>query len=247
MKVLLGLQCIGTFLCGCLCTLTIFSQDLFCKPFAYNEWVFNGQTFRYREAEICEDNDELPIFVLYLHGGHSRGSDNEIPLTEDAVEIIEHYLLNHRIHAILAVPQCPDSLTWGKDTSKALRCLVENYITEGMIDTSRIYLMGGSMGGAGTWQMISIYPKLFAAAMPVAGSTEDAVADRVAETPVYSVMGTDDQLLDLNTVCCFMDSVRTYGGEVVLDTVKDWSHAITCKNAYTNERLDWVFRHIRRK
>lgn len=127
MRAMLWLQCTGTILGWCLYILTVSSQYLPYGQFTCNEWTFKGQTFLYRETEICGNDESLPAFVLYLHGGHSRGSDNE---TQLAVKIIGQYLLSHHIHAILAVPQCPDSLTWGKETSDALEDLSKDISQE---------------------------------------------------------------------------------------------------------------------
>ncbi len=51
-----------------------------------------------------------------------------------------------------------------------LRALVLSYTDDGSADADRMYIFGGSMGGTGTWTMLSTCPELFAAAMPVAGN-----------------------------------------------------------------------------
>ena len=60
------------------------------------------------------------------------------------------------------------------------------------------------MGGTGTWTMLSSYPGLFAAAMPVAGKASKCNAENVAATPVLTVMGTADKIMKIDVVQDFI-------------------------------------------
>ena len=46
--------------------------------------------------------------------------------------------------------------------------------------------------------MLSSYPGLFAAAMPVAGKASKCNAENVAATPVLTVMGTADKIMKID-------------------------------------------------
>ena len=83
--------------------------------------------------------------------------------------------------------------------------------------------------------------------MPVAGNTETADAGLVMNTPVYTVMGTADHLMTIPCVCSFVKQLKELGGEALLDVEQGWSHVKTCTDSYTDERLDWIFRHERSK
>lgn len=216
--------------------------------FGFHEWVYDNTLFPYREAVIAADDaHSQPALVVYLHGGPKRGSDNISQMAEEAIYAIADYLRRNCIHAVMIVPQCPDSLTWGVRTNEAIKALVDEYVEENEVDSNRIYLLGGSMGGTGTWLMASAYPNLFAAAMPVAGNPETANAGLVASTPVYAVMGTEDNLMTIPRVSTFMEQLKEGGGEALLDIEKGWSHVKTCTDSYTDERLGWIFRHKRLK
>lgn len=216
--------------------------------FGFEKWGYDNAVFPYREAVIAADDaHEKSALVVYLHGGPKRGSDNVSQMTEEAIYAIADYLCRSRIHAVMIVPQCPDSLTWGVRTNEAIKALIDEYIDEDKVDADRIYLLGGSMGGTGTWLMTSAYPHLFAAVMSVAGNPETADAGLVASTPVYAVMGTDDNLMTIPRVSTFMEQLKERGGEALLDIEKGWSHVKTCIDSYTDERLGWIFRHKRLK
>ena len=216
------------------------------EQFAYRSITCNGLTLPYREARIvCGDSTRKAALIVYLHGGLRRGDDNAAQLEEPGVGAIAEYLRERSIPSILLVPQCPCSKQWGEETNDALRVLIDRYVETGEADERCIYLLGGSMGGTGTWSMLDARPTLFAAAMPVAGQPLMTHAAQTAKTPVYAVLGADDDLIPVRPVSDFVERLRTGGAEVMLDVIPDWTHAATCTESYTAERLDWVFGHMR--
>lgn len=233
----------------CVSVFSAASQNQTTDPsFGFHEWVYDNTVFPYREAVIVADGGySKPALVVYLHGGPKRGSDNVSQMTEEAIYTIADYLRRNRRNAVMIVPQCPDSLTWGVRTNEAIKALIDEYVEKDKIDADYIYLLGGSMGGTGTWLMTSAYPHLFAAVMPVAGNPETADADLVAITPVYTVMGTDDNLMTIPRVSTFMEQLKIRGGEALLDIEEGWSHVKTCTDSYTDKHLEWIFGHKRLK
>ena len=209
--------------------------------FTKESFTLGSITLPYRKAEINADRSEMPALVMYLHGGTSRGSDNEAQLLEVAVDSIYNYLSEHDIRATFIVPQCPANGGWTSQNRKVVHDLLANLIDGGQADADRVYVMGGSMGGTGTWCQLSYFPNFYAAAMPVAGSPKDLVAANVAATPVYTVMGTADNIMSIPDVEAFKTEVETAGGLVTLDIEDGWTHANTCEWSYTAERLAWLF------
>ena len=199
-------------------------------------------TLPYRYAEIC-NNDNAPALVLYLHGGTSRGDDNEAQLNEAAVSVIYQYLTSHNISATFIVPQCPAGGGWTGTLRRVINELLRSYINAGQADCCRVYVMGGSMGGTGTWCQLSNYPNFYAAAMPVAGNPTGMNAENVATTPVYTVMGTADNIMSIDAVEAFQVDVLAAGGTLILETETGWTHQNTCEQSYTEHRLDWLFSH----
>lgn len=99
------------------------------------------------------------------------------------------------------------------------------------------------MGGTGTWSMLSAYPGLFTAAMPVAGNPSKCDADKVASTPVCTVMGTSDRIMSVESTSNFIDELNSRNGITRFEIEEGWTHEMTCIQSYTTHRLDWVFRH----
>lgn len=183
--------------------------------------------------------------VVYLHGGSSKGNDNDIQMKEAGIDSIANYLDFKQLNAVYLVPQCPSDKSWGGPMLGVLKALIDRYVRSESLDNTDIYIFGGSMGGTGTWSMLSAYPRLFTAAMPVAGNPSKCDADNVATTPVYTVMGTSDRIMSVETASDFIDELNARGAITRFDIEKGWTHEVTCIQSYTTERLDWIFGHRR--
>ena len=205
-----------------------------------------GITMGYRKCVITNENStEAPILVDYLHGGSSKGNDNEKQLLEPGTNSIARYLETHGINAIFLIPQCPTDKSWGGPMNTMLKAMIDRYASEGVADTNRIYIFGGSMGGTGTWGMLSAYPNFFAAAMPVAANPSKTVVENVATTPAYTVMGTADAIMKVETAASFVEELKALDDDVRMDVEEGWTHETTCIQSYTTARLEWVFSHRR--
>ena len=199
-----------------------------------------GITMGYRKCVITNENStEAPILVVYLHGGSSKGNDNEKQLLEPGTDSIARYLETHGMNAIFLILQCPTEKSCCRPMNTMLKAMIDRYASEGVADANRIYIFGGSMGGTGTWGM------LFAAAMPVAANPSKTVVENVATTPAYTVMGTADAIMKVETAASFMEELKALDDDVRMDVEEGWTHETTCIQSYTTARLEWVFSHRR--
>lgn len=204
--------------------------------------TFAGQQLPYRIARIGDVQGGTSRLVIYLHGGTSRGSDNEAQLAEPAVDSIARHLARQPLPSVFLVPQCPSGGNWDAPRMRtALKMLLQSYVDSGYVDQSRIYILGGSMGGTGTWSLLSAYPHLFAAGMPCAGNPSRAAADSIALTPVYTVMGTADNIMSIPAVEAFLAQLDSLGATYRYDVEQGWTHQQTCIESYTTSRLVWLF------
>lgn len=206
--------------------------------FSRESGTFSGTALPYRKAEICtsEVSDDKSIsLVVYLHGGTSKGSDNTTQMAEPAIDSISTYLLSNKVASVFLVPQCSSDKSWGGDMNTVLKALIGKYAF------GKVYILGGSMGETGTWSMVSSYPGFFAGAMPVAGNPSRCDASNVVLTPVITVMGTADNIMDSDKVEEFVSKVQTLGGVASFSLEEGWTHEDTCIRSYTQERLSKLF------
>lgn len=72
-----------------------------------------GIKLPYRKAISNGDGNGKYAFVIYLHGGSSKGNDNNKQLAEKGIDSIANYILRHNEKAVFVVPQCPSDKSWG--------------------------------------------------------------------------------------------------------------------------------------
>lgn len=71
--------------------------------------------------------------------------------------------------------------------------LIDNIIKTKNIDPNRIYLIGLSMGGFGTWEFTARRPELFAAAFPMAGYSDVSQIEKIKHIPYWIFHGNIDE------------------------------------------------------
>ena len=77
--------------------------------------------------------------------------------------------------------------------------------------------------------------------MPCAANPKGMVAENVAKTPVYNVMGLADKIMNADVRAIaedFINQLKALGDDVQYETVEGWSHETTCIQSYTAARLD---------
>jgi predicted peptidase len=148
--------------------------------------------------------------IICLHGVGERGADDSIQVKNNCLATVwaDSTVQNRFPHFIVA-PQCPTAYQW---TQTSWNQTVVNYdgiplsipLTMAMklidslvriyrsIDTNRLYIVGLSMGGWGTWDAITRYPGKFAAAIPICGGGDTSKATRLVNMALWVGVGSLD-------------------------------------------------------
>ncbi|MEW6743723.1 MAG: alpha/beta hydrolase-fold protein [Planctomycetota bacterium] len=92
------------------------------------------------------------------------------------------------------------------------------------IDRSRIYLMGHSMGGFGTFSLAIARPELFAALAPISGGGDPSRAASIAHLPQFIVHGSADRIVPVAMSRLMFDASRRAGADVRLEVVPGGDH-----------------------
>lgn len=175
-----------------LLSVLLFSLEFVAAQDEYERSVFvssSGDSLNYRllEPEVMQAGEKYPL-VLFLHGAGERGNDNEKQLTHGG-QMFLNPVNREKYPAFVLFPQCPESGYWayenrpqsfiptqmpvGKEMPsvfQAVKELLDMYLANPQVDKSRIYIMGLSMGAMGTYDMVSRFPDIFAAAVPICGT-----------------------------------------------------------------------------
>jgi predicted peptidase len=144
--------------------------------------------------------------VIQLHGSGAIGTDNVSQLGPFAAGWASPKARS-RFPAYVLVPQFPSrTVAYHADSSAngALVSVAQPPLTMALalldslrqslpVDTTRIYLVGFSMGGSSVWQALLQRPGMFAAAMSIAPVMPDAGGlRRLPPVPVLLLHGTAD-------------------------------------------------------
>jgi predicted peptidase len=218
--------------------------------------------FRYRllRPEAPQPGVRHPV-VLFLHGAGERGDDNEAQL-----KFLPQWMSeagNRRRHpCFLIAPQCRKDHAWAEidwklkrplplaerptaDLAAAVAALDAVLATEAA-DPARVFLTGISMGGYGTWDLACRSPERFAAALPICGGGDAAVAGRLVALPLWCFHGSDDPLVPAELSRAMVEAVVTAGGAPIYSELPGVGHD-SWTAAYRNPAvLDWLFAQRRR-
>jgi predicted peptidase len=146
--------------------------------------------------------------------------------------------------AILVAPQCLPDMNWGAD---AVRQFVEHVASRYQVDRGRIYLVGYSMGGYGTWEAAAANPQLFAAIVPICGGGSIRAAAALVGTPIWAFHGAQDEVVAIDESKRMVDAVRNAGGEPKLTVIPNQGHGI-CSLVFNDTALwEWLFQQHRNK
>jgi predicted esterase len=92
------------------------------------------------------------------------------------------------------------------------------------VDASRIYLMGHSMGGYGTWSVAMDHPEVFAAIGPISGGGSAAGMEKIKTIPEYVVHGDDDRTVNVNMSRTMVAAGKKLGAPITYVEVPGGSH-----------------------
>ena len=152
-----------------------------------------GVTLPYRLfiPENYSPSKKYPL-VLVLHGNGAQGTNNISQMDETAT-VWANPVNQANYPCFVVVPQCPVNKVWADaPVAGAVINLVDSLIREFTIDTNRLYITGWSMGGFGTWDMITLFPNRFAAAIPMSGGGHPALVSNIVNTPIWDFHGALD-------------------------------------------------------
>ena len=174
------MNCIRLFLA---CFITgILAQPLAGQNFdprVYQNASGGSLSYRLLTPATPQPAKKYPL-VLFLHGAGERGTNNSAQLVH-GTKIYLDAAHREAYPCYVIAPQCPDekqwvNMPWNTDRgtqpaqpSEPMQLVIELLDAlpkEFSIDPDRIYVTGLSMGGYGTWDLITRLPGRFAAAPP---------------------------------------------------------------------------------
>lgn len=238
---------------------------------AQDKSLYEKESFMSAEGELLPFRILKPLnfdpakkypLVLFLHGAGERGDDNEAQLVHGASTfLIDTYREDYPCFVI--APQCPKEGYWSsakfeRDTypidfdynysyeiTPALQAaieLVKSYREESYIDLNRTYITGLSMGGMGTFEAVSRFPELFAAAAPICGGGDpEAYNKQIAKIPFWIFHGDADSVVPVENSRKMYARLMSLKGDVKYTEYPGVNHN-SWENAYSEaDLIPWMF------
>lgn len=218
------------------------------EPFEARIYVnTGGDTLKYRLLKPLDfDPSQTYPIVVSLHGSSGTGNDNYRQVAAALIpEFIAYGSNREKFRAFVFVPQCTFGTSWGGHPLPAIDQIVFEAMTslekEFPIDTTRRYLTGISLGGYGTWHFIASRPEIFAAAIPICGSGNPALAPDFVDVPVWAFHGAHDDRVPVTGSRDMIEALKAAGGHPRYTEFPDAGHDIGRLVCHTPGLLDWLF------
>lgn len=175
--------------------------------------------------------DKVP-FVLFLHGG--GGDEDYWPDMADGaiVKMLEkrgYMAAMPKYHTKRMGPH------WKADLVQLVALLQKEYPK---IDASRLYVTGISMGGFGTYNMVTSYPDLFAAGCSVSGTGKVEWARKLETVPLMIIQGGNDTVVRPAGAKAVAAEMARLGYTVKLQIFPTYGHGYK-PSEYLPLTLDW--------
>lgn len=162
--------------------------------------------------------DGMPL-VVFLHGKNETGHANSVknlPQTKYITNSSRPYI------AIAPVLKKIDGYWTGNVAS--VKKIIDKVVSDYKINKDRIYIVGFSMGAAGTWRIVNNYPDLFAAAVPISGGHSSAKAENFKHTKIYAAAGSKESS-KVSDMTKFVEEINKVGGSATMHVYSGKNHS----------------------
>lgn len=183
-----------------------------------------------------DPNKKWPI-IFYLHGRHASGTN---------LQSVKRYGLPYylakgkKIDFIVVSPQCP----WGKNWASEdwFNPVFDEVAAKLNVDENRIYLIGMSMGGFGTWELASRMPDRFAAISPMCGGANLKWVDQLSRIPTWVFHGTADRQIPISRSEVMVKALEKMNADIKFTRLANQGHDIN-KQFNDDELYNWLKKH----
>lgn len=196
----------------------------------YNFWL-------YAPNEYVNENRRVPV-IIFLHGASLCGNN---------LQRVRRYGLLHAISkgryypCMVIAPQNPGGSWKPEKIARVLDWVIEHHD----VDTTRIYVIGMSLGGYGTLDFAGTYPDRVAAAMALCGGSTLKDFSGLGQIPLWILHGTADRAVPISQSKKVVEAIKESGHDKLLryDWIPGASHGDLARLLYLKQTYDWLFFH----
>lgn len=199
-------------------------------PGGYDFWVYTPQDYYY-------SLESTPV-IIFLHGRSLCGRNlNRVKRYGPLDAIVR----GRQIEALVIVPQNPGGAWNPKKINDVLEWTKKHYA----MDSTRVYVIGMSLGGYGTLDFAGTYPDKVAAAMALCGGCSLKDVSGLGKLPLWIMHGTADRAVPIKQSKVVVEQLQTLDEDKRLryDWLKGASHGALARIMYMTKTYEWLFSH----
>lgn len=198
----------------------------------YNFWLYTP------DDSPEEEVDPKPV-VVFLHGASLCGHDLNRVKRYGTIDAIDK---GFNLDAYVIAPQNPGGSWNPEKVMNVIDWVAENH----NIDYDRVYVIGMSLGGYGTIDMVATYPDQIAAAMALCGGGTVKDLAPLNDVPLWIVHGTADSAVSIGQSDRVVSEMKRADGDtprLIYDRVPGMNHSQPARFFYLKESYEWLFSH----
>lgn len=187
-----------------------------------------------------DPNKKWPI-IFYLHGRHASGKNLQ---SLNRYGLPYYILKGKKMDFIVVSPQCPWGRNWASEDW--FNPVFDEVAAKLRVDDSRIYLIGMSMGGFGTWEIAHRMPDRFAAIAPMCGGADVRWAEALSKIPTWVFHGTADRDIPISRSEVMVKALEKLNAEIKFSRLVGQGHDIS-KQFNDDNLYAWLLEHSLKK
>jgi predicted peptidase len=184
-----------------------------------------------------------PPVLIFLHGRSLSGTDLELV---KRYGVITEIVRGRKIPAIVFAPQVKPGQAWDPDkVLEVLNWVQKQYVT----DSSRVYVVGMSLGGYGVLTFAGKYPDKVAGAVALCGGGNPSDGCRLATVPLWIQHGKLDQAVPISESEKMVNAIKACNGGVCLTykVYDNWGHSQLARIFGEDSMYEWLFSQVKKK
>lgn len=203
-------------------------------PDGYKFWYFIPEDYKIEQHK-------MPL-VIFLHGASLCGKDLMRVRRYGVLHAIDKGMV---IPAFVLAPQNPGGAWKPSKINDLLEWAKANY----NVDSTRVYVLGMSLGGYGTLDFVGTYPEKVAAAMALCGGCSLKDMSGLGKLPLWIMHGTADRAVGVKESKKVVDYLKGIGQDKLLrfDWLEGGNHGVLARLFYLQKTYDWLISHTTTK
>lgn len=186
-----------------------------------------------------ERKKELKPLVIFLHGASLCGHNLKQVLRYGTLDAMDRGL---QLDAFVLAPQNPGG-AWNPE--KLMNIIEWASRTNQNLDTTRVYVIGMSLGGYGALDLPAAYPHRIAASVSICGGATTKDIQNLNEVPIWIFHGTADVAVPISCSDRVVAAMKrkTTPQRLIYSRLIGYNHSQPARLFYMHEVYDWLFSH----